>query len=255
MKHSTLLKLGSILGFLIAWEIIARSGIFSSFLFPPISESLIYIGEHPNMLFDSTVHTLKLLFIALGISLTIGTLIGITSSFSKPLQSVIQGWTSIFAPIPSIALLPFAMLWFGLGEPPIIFVTIFGSIWMYIINIQNGILTVKPMFVSIGKNYGLSRIKLARYIILPAALPSIITGVRTAWSGAWRTLIAAELVFGASAAGASGLGWLIYTQRYNLNSPGMLSGIIMISFIGIIAEDFVFKYMEKKTVIKWGMKK
>jgi len=256
MKRATVLKLGSIVGFILVWELIARLGIFSSFLFPAISDSLIYAFiDNPEMVGGAVLFTLKLLAISLCVSLSVGTLIGVLSSFSKSAQSIVQGWTSIFAPIPSIALLPFALLWFGLGEAPIIFVTIFGSIWMYIINIQNGLLTVKPLYVSIGKNYGLNRIGLARYIMFPAALPSIITGIRTAWSGAWRTLIAAELVFGVSAAGASGLGWLIYTQRFNLNSPGMFSGIIMISIIGIIVEDFVFKYIEKKTVVKWGMKK
>jgi len=255
MQRKTKIKLGSILVFLIGWEIVARSGIFSSFLFPAMSDSLMYIVDNPNIIFSSTLYTLRLLAIALGISIGIGTLVGVMSSFSKSAQAVIQGWTSMFAPVPSIALLPFAMLWFGLGEAPIIFVTIFGSIWMYIISIQNGILTVKPLYIAIGENYGLGKIKLARYIILPASLPNIITGVRTAWSGGWRTIIACELVFGASAAGASGLGWMIYTQRYNLNSPGMFSGIIMISLIGIIVEDFVFAYIEKKTVIKWGMKK
>ena len=162
MERKTKLKLGSILGFLIVWEIIARSGIFSSFLFPAMTDSFMYIVEYPNIIFSSTLYTLRLLATALAISIGIGTLVGVLSSFSKSAQSVIQGWTSMFAPIPSIALLPFAMLWFGLGESPIIFVTIFGSIWMYIINIQNGILTVKPLYLAIGENYGLNKVKLAR---------------------------------------------------------------------------------------------
>jgi len=100
--------------------------------------------------------------------------------------------------------------------------------------------------------YGLSKVNLTRYILLPASFPHILTGFRTAWGSSWRTVVAAELIFGAVGEGG-GLGWLIYVNRFHLNPAGMLACLICICIIGIITEQ-VLELTERKTIKKWGMK-
>ena len=107
--------------------------------------------------------------------------------------------------------------------------------------------------MDVGKIYGLKGFALVRHIILPASLPYVLTGFRGAWGIAWRSVVAAELVFGA-VGGKGGLGWLIYVNRFQLNASGMLATLFCISIIGIFMENILLETMERKTVKKWGMK-
>jgi len=150
-------------------------------------------------------------------------------------------------------MLPFAILWFGLGEKPIIFITLFGSFCPFYINIINGFSTVNPKLIDVGKIYGLKGFKLIQHIIIPASFPHLLTGFRGAWGIAWRSVVAAELVFGA-VGGEGGLGWLIYINRFQLNAAGMLATLFCISVIGIFMENVLLETIEKRTVVKWGMK-
>jgi len=99
---------------------------------------------------------------------------------------------------------------------------------------------------------GLSKVRMVTGIFFPAALPSILSGLKTGWSRAWRALIAAEMVFGAVGR-ASGLGWDIQIKRGFLDMPGMFASLIIIMIIGILIEDIFFKRIEKATIMKWGM--
>ncbi|MFW6121704.1 MAG: ABC transporter permease [Petrotogales bacterium] len=247
---SLLVKISAIVAFFLAWEIIARLEVFPALLFPTMSDSVNYFVTHIENIIYSAGITLKMLLTALCMSFALGTIIGIFSSFFKTAHSIVEAFVSLFNPIPSIALLPLALLWFGLNERAVIFVTIFGSIWIFTINVTNGFSTIKPIYLSVGKNYGLKKIRLAWHIMLPAALPNILTGVRSAWGTGFRTVVAAEIVLGI----LGGLGFHITHLRYRLEIPGMMAYIIMVALIGIFVEHAVFSLIEKKTVKKWGMK-
>lgn len=244
--------------FLLTWEIIARAGVFTHFIFPSISGGLNWAATHYAELLSACWFTLRVLLIALGISVCISMGLAVLSVVFRGAKPIVETFVSIFQPIPAIAILPFAMLWFGLGEKPIIFVTIFGSLWPLILNIMNGFATVNRMYIDVGRNYGLKKFGLAWRIMTPAALPNIITGIRAAWGIAWRTVVSAELVFGGMGVivggFGGGLGWLILKSKYALTPEGMIAGVAAISVIGIIIEHALFGHIEKRTVKKWGMK-
>jgi NitT/TauT family transport system permease protein len=145
-------------------------------------------------------------------------------------------------------------LWFGLGFKPILFVTVIGSLAVYILSIMNGFNTIPAILIDVGKIYGLRKWRLIRHIYFPAALPGIITGLKAAWGISWRSLVAAELVYGAMGRSA-GIGWLITINRYHLNPDGMAVGILVIVAIGLAIEHLVVGTVERKTVEKWGMKR
>jgi len=128
-----------------------------------------------------------------------------------------------------------------------------GSLAVFTLSIMNGINSIPPVLLDVGRIYGLGKWGMIRRIYLLASLPSILTGVRATWGISWRSLVAAELVCGAMGE-SRGLGWLISLNRYNLNPNGMAAGILCIMLIGFLIEHGVIGIIEMRTVKRWGMK-
>jgi NitT/TauT family transport system permease protein len=162
--------------------------------------------------------------------------------------------TSMFNPLPAIALLPLALLWFGLGNPSLIFVLIHSVLWAVSLNTHSGFLAVSETLRMAGNNYGLRGIPFVMKILVPAAFPSILTGLKIGWAFAWRTLIAAELVLGTSS-GSGGLGWYIFENRNQLEVANVFAGLFAVILIGLFIESVVFRTIEDRTVRKWGMQR
>jgi NitT/TauT family transport system permease protein len=162
--------------------------------------------------------------------------------------------TAMFNPLPAIALLPLALLWFGLGNPSLIFVLIHSVLWPVSLNTHSGFLAVSDTLRMAGNNYGLTGIRHVLKILIPAAFPSILTGLKIGWAFAWRTLIAAELVFGVSS-GSGGLGWFIFENRNQLEVANVFAGLLTVILIGLFVESVIFRTLENATVRKWGMQR
>jgi len=160
--------------------------------------------------------------------------------------------TSMFNPLPAIALLPIALLWFGLGETSLIFVLVHSVLWPLALNTLSGFMAVSDTLRMCGRNYGLAGLRYVIRILIPAALPSIITGLKIGWAFAWRTLIAAELVFGVSSS-SGGLGWFIFVSKNELLIANVFAGLGTVILIGLLVENVVFRFIEEKTVGRWGM--
>lgn len=213
-------------------------------------------------LWDSLIHgeLLSRIFVSLqtliiaycgGIILATGlTVLAISTRIGNDLLETL---TSMFNPLPAIALLPLALLWFGLGNPSMIFVLIHSVIWPISLNIHTGFTGVSPTLRMVGRNLGFSGFRYVRKILIPAALPHILTGLKNGWAFAWRTLIAAELVFGVSSS-SGGLGWFIFEKKNQLEIAHVFAGLCTVILIGIIVENIVFRLIENKTVQRWGMK-
>jgi NitT/TauT family transport system permease protein len=160
--------------------------------------------------------------------------------------------TSMFNPLPAIALLPLALIWFGLGYGSIVFVIVHSVLWAVALNTHSGFLSVSNTLRMVGRNYGLSGLRYVGRILIPAAFPSILTGLKIGWAFAWRTLIAAELVFGVSS-GSGGLGWFIYENKNQLEIPSVFAGLFTVILIGLFVENVIFRTVEARTVRRWGM--
>lgn len=167
-------------------------------------------------------------------------------------QDFLETLTAMFNPLPAIALLPLSLLWFGLGSASLIFVLIHSVLWAVALNTHSGFKSVSQTMRMVGRNYGLSGISYICKILIPAAFPSILTGLKIGWAFAWRTLIAAELVFGVSS-GSGGLGWYIYERKNQLEIPGVFAGLLSVILIGLLVENLIFRTIEARTVRKWGM--
>jgi NitT/TauT family transport system permease protein len=179
------------------------------------------------------------------------TTLAVSTRFGNDLLATL---TAMFNPLPAIALLPLALLWFGLGNGSLIFVLIHAVLWPLSLNTHSGFMAVPDTLRMTGRNYGLSGLRYVFKILMPAAFPSILSGLKIAWAFAWRTLIAAELVFGVSS-GSGGLGWFIYENKNELEIAYVFAGLGTVIIIGLLVENVVFRTIEERTVRKWGMQR
>ena len=188
----------------------------------------------------------------LGVLLALGlTTLAVSTQLGRDLLSTL---TSMFNPLPAIALLPLALLWFGLGRGSLVFVLIHSVLWPLALNTYAGFQAVPETLRMAGRNYGLRGARYVVQILVPAALPSILSGLKIAWAFAWRTLIAAELVFGASS-GQGGLGWYIFQNRNELHTDNVFAGLALVVLIGLAVETLVFATLERVTVRRWGQQR
>jgi NitT/TauT family transport system permease protein len=125
-------------------------------------------------------------------------------------------------------------------------------LWPVALNMHAGFRAVSPTLKMVGQNYGLSGWGYVARILLPAAFPNILTGLKIGWAFAWRTLIAAELVFGVSS-GSGGIGWYIFEQKNQLLIPNVFAGLLTVILFGLAIENLIFRTLENATVRRWGM--
>jgi NitT/TauT family transport system permease protein len=196
--------------------------------------------------------TIQMLLKGYALGLLLAALLTSFASAARIGADLLETLTAMFNPLPSIALLPLALIWFGLGDGSVIFVLIHAVLWPVALNTHAGFRAVSPTWRMVGRNYGLSRVSYISRILLPGAFPSILMGLKAGWAFAWRTLIAAELVFGVSS-GSGGLGWYIFERKNQLLIPEVFAGLLTVILVGLLVENLVFRTIEIRTVRKWGM--
>jgi NitT/TauT family transport system permease protein len=165
---------------------------------------------------------------------------------------VLSTLTAMFNPLPALAVLPLALLWFGLGVSSIVFVMVQSVVWAVSLNTITGFQTVAETQRMAGQNFGLRGMSFVFRLLVPAAFPSILTGLKLGWAFSWRTLIGAELVFGVSSR-SGGLGWFIYENRAQLETPKVFAGLLTVILIGLLVEAIIFRTVENLTVRRWGI--
>ena len=237
----------------LVWELYGR-WLGNSLLFPTFGEtfSAFVSGVASGELVRSTWFSVTLLLKGYVIGLVFAAVFTALASATRIGSDLLETLTSMFNPLPSIALLPLAMIWFGLGDPSIIFVLIHAVLWSVALNTHAGFRAVSPTWRMVGQNYGLSKVGYIARILIPGAFPSILTGLKIGWAFAWRTLIAAELVFGASG-GDGGLGWYIFQHKNQLDIPSVFAGLLTVIIFGLLVENVVLRLVERSTVQRWGM--
>ncbi len=242
------------IGLLSLWQLAAVK-IDNPLIMPSVTEVLkafekaLFYGELLNRIGAS----LRILLIGYGLGVLLAGLLTVLAVNSRLGTDLLELATTMFNPLPAIALVPLALLWFGLGAPGFIFVLVQSVVWPIALNVHSGFTLVSPTLRMVGRNYGLNGWRLVLTVLVPAAFPSILTGLKIGWAFAWRTLIASELVFGVSS-GSGGLGWFIYEQKNQLEIPAVFAGLSAIILIGILVENSIFLNIEHHTVRRWGMK-
>ncbi len=238
-----------------AWELYAR-WLDNALMFPTFTEAMEALGEAvadgtlPERVFTS----IQVLLMGYGAGIAIAAVFTTLAVSTRIGTDLLSTLTAMFNPLPAIALLPLALLWFGLGIPSLVFVIIHSVLWAVALNTHTGFLAVSETLRMVGQNYGLRGIGYVTRILIPAAFPSILSGLKIGWAFSWRTLIAAELVFGVSSR-SGGLGWFIFEKRNQLETASVFAGLTTVIIIGLVVESVVFRTIETHTVRKWGMQR
>ena len=196
--------------------------------------------------------SLKVLITGYAIGIALAAALTVFAMSSRIGSDFLETAAAMFNPLPAIALLPLALIWFGLGSASIVFVLVHSVLWAVALNTHSGFMAVSNTLRMVGQNYGLKGLRYIAMIFVPAAFASILTGLKIGWAFAWRTLIAAELVFGVSS-GQGGLGWFIFEKRNTLDIAGVFSGLLTVIVIGLVVENLIFRTIERMTVKKWGL--
>jgi NitT/TauT family transport system permease protein len=236
---------------LIVYELVARSGTFPRALMPTIPTVLATFWD---MLADGTMlrHTLYTLYRVLFgfiLAMVVGIPLGILMARFRPIENFLLPLVSALMPIPSFALVPLFMLWFGIGNLTTIIIVFYAATFPMLFNTWSGVRAVNPIWLRAAGAMGADEHRLFWKVILPGASPFIITGMRQSFIRAWIAVVGAEMI----AASSWGLGWVIFDAKEFLNADIMLSSLIVIGFLGFIFERLVFGSLERSTVLKWGM--
>jgi NitT/TauT family transport system permease protein len=236
-----------------AWELYAR-WLDNPLLVPTFSATVgaLFASVASGALPQAAVYTISMLLKGYAAGLAIAAVLTAFATATQIGADLLETLTAMFNPLPSIALLPLALIWFGLGAGSMIFVLIHAVLWAVALNTFAGFRSVSPTWRMVGQNYGLSKIGFITRILIPGAFPNILTGLKVGWAFAWRTLIAAELVFGVSS-GSGGLGWFIFERKNQLLIADVFAGLLTVILFGLAVENLVFKRIENRTVRRWGM--
>ena len=212
-----------------------------------VLEALITGFQDKTLVYD-LIASFRRLAIGLGLSLIIGTALGVLLAKSKTADETLGTVVLAFQSVPSIVWLPLAIMWFGMNEKAVIFVVLLGGTFVMTLNIRVGIKNVSPLFIKAAKTMGVTGWNLYKRVIFPAAIPYVVTGSRLAWAFAWRALMAGELL-----STGPGLG---YTLRYasDFGDMGLVIGVmIIIGVIGTIVDQLIFQRIEKSVLNRWGL--
>jgi NitT/TauT family transport system permease protein len=196
--------------------------------------------------------SLKVLLQGYALGLGLAFLVTVLAMATRIGNDLLETLTAMLNPLPAIALLPIALIWFGLGNASIVFVLVHAVMWPIALATHSGFLGVSGTLRMVGRNYGLTGFGYIAKILVPAAFPSILSGLKIGWAFAWRTLIAAELVFGTTS-GSGGLGWFIYENKNVLDIPAVFAGLFTVILIGLLVENLIFRTIARHTIVKWGM--
>lgn len=249
MKNN-LLRVVFYLGLFLLWQCIVWSGIFPLKVLPgpaQILGSLKVALDNGSLLAGVWISLLRLIGAYLT-AVVLGVIGGVFISRFEWMESTVGSLILGLQTLPTICWLPLAAVWFGASETAIFALVVMGGVLSVILATEAGIRHVPTVLVRAARSMGASGFELYRRVIIPAAFPAIISGLKQGWAFSWRTLMAAELLFG-----DKGLGYLLQSGRKNEDTSLFLGIILVLLVIGITVEMAVFRPMERQVRSRWGL--
>ena len=247
-QKKIILPLTTLFFVLILWELIARFSGWSSHVFPgPIAvlssmEELIVNGK----LLKNIIASLFRVSIGFSLAVGLGVPLGIILGRLEMARLLFNPLVQFLRPISPLAWIPLAMLWFGIGDPPAIFLIFLSSFFPMVVSTSVAVESIKPTFFQVAANFNFSRAEILTKIVIPAILPQVITALRLSIGVAWLVVVAAEMI-----AVQSGLGYLILDARNALRMDYVMVAMIMIGMIGLLL-DFIMRELGNIESTAWG---
>jgi NitT/TauT family transport system permease protein len=234
---------------LVSWELFSRYGPWPDYLMPgPIAVGrAIVSGLRSGLFVQGAAASLLRLLAGYGIALVGGVLLGTLLVRYRALRETVGTLIVGLQALPSVCWLPLAILWFGLNERAIIFVVVMGSLFSIVLGVQDGIANTSPIFVKAARNLGATGVRLYTEVVLPAAFPTILAGLKQGWAFAWRSLMAAELLYFSLS-----LGNLLQTGRDLNDAAAVMAVMTLIVLIGVSFNQLLFAPLERRVAERWG---
>ena len=239
-------------GLLLVWELLVRAKLWSPVLVPSPLSVARYLWEAVNdgTLASATLVTLKRLALGYVVGLVLGLPLGLLTARFQILEDTLGLMALGLQALPSVCWVPLALLWFGQTEAAMFFVVVMGTLWSVIIATDNGVRNVPPLYARAARTMGSHGLHTWLRVILPAALPFIVGGMKQGWAFAWRSLMAAEIYV--TILSGFGLGHLLHYGR-ELNAMEQVIGIMIVLLaIGLIADKILFSPWERFLHRRWG---
>jgi NitT/TauT family transport system permease protein len=243
-------KLAFFLVLAAGWEALFRAGLWPPYLFPSpsgVARTLARGFENRTFLIGIVV-SLRRLLVGFGLSAVVGTLLGLAFGRVRLLDQTLGSLVLGLQALPSVCWLPLALLWFGLGEQAIVFVVVMGAVLSITLSTEAGVKNTDPLYLRAALNLGARGWRLYLLVVLPAALPAIISGMKLGWSFAWRSLMAAELLYV-----GLGLGQLLMMGRELNDMNQVVAVMLIIIAIGLVVDRLVFTPLETRVRARWGL--
>jgi len=258
-KHkSTIIQIIFVIVVLACWQIFAsRSSATSQLIFPPLSKIFAALGasftSDAYNLLAMVGNSLLVIVEGLAIGIVLSFLFSGLSIISKTFYAIYNLLVSVFDLLPGVTILPLLILWVGVGTPTILILVIHSVIWPMSRSIMDGFRATPKLYIEAGRNMGLSSFELIFRVYIPAGFSYVLSGIKAGWARAWRGLLSAEMIFGATSTAGAGIGFFIQFKRTQGQYASLFAALIVIIVIGVIVEYGIFKVIEKNTIAKWGM--
>ena len=244
------LNLAPLVGILIIWELLARSGTLHPVLFPPLEQvwATMLKQAASGLLWLDIYSSLFRLLVGAGLAIVTGTLLGLLMGMNYIVERILAPPMYFFLAVPGLALFPIVILWFGLNDFTLISVVWFEGTITVMVSAWTGVKTVDAGLILAGRAMGAKGVSLFFQVLVPGALPGLIAGYRMAFSRAWRIVVTGEMIVALEA----GLGYRIFLARDFLAADMMYAGIIVVGVLGLIVERVFLRSIELSTVQRWG---
>ena len=235
----------------VLYQLLAMSGIFAPALLPKLQSilSTLYAMLADGSMIEHAAFTLYRVLFGFALAIAVGLPLGILMARFKPVENFFLPLVSALMPIPSFALVPLFMLWFGIGNVTTVLIVFYAATFPMLFNTWTGVRSVNPLWLRAAGAMGAEENSLFWKVIIPGASPFIITGMRQAFLRCWIAVVGAEMI----AASDWGLGWVIFDAKEFLQTDVMMASLIVIGGIGFVFERVVFGSLERFTVLRWGM--
>jgi NitT/TauT family transport system permease protein len=239
---------------IILWEFATRLGLINTYLLPPFSKVAVNLAHElfAGKLGIQVLNSLWVILQGFGLSFFLAVVITLLCAWLPPVESLFNTLSTIMNPLPSVAILPLIIMWFGISTSAMLIIIIHGVLWALVRHLLDGLRAVPEVYREWGRNIGLGPWSIFSGILVFAIMPEFLAGLRVSWGRAWRALLSAEMIFGMIGT-LGGLGYYIYTNRAYANLTNVMSGVVVIVIIGILVETLLFGQFEKYTIRKWGM--
>jgi len=250
VSRDLLLGAGTLIAFLVVWKLVHWMAFFPPWAFPsPEGVVGAFVDTlRSGELVKNTWASMTRQVVGVVLAAVVGIPAGILLGASRTFRAAFLPLARMIYPIPGIAWIPLAILWFGIGFKSTVFVIFFTGVWPILFNTMTGVTTLQGQYTDVARVYLAPRLFYVRKILIPGSLPFIITGIRLTYGVGWRVIVGAEMI-----SSITGLGFMIDDARWQLRPDVMEAGMITIAMIGWVMENWAFDWLERVTIERWGM--